>query len=165
MPQQPGPTVRKRKAALVGAAVVLSALLIYLATRRSHPDESRPTALSAPKTSATTQPKATESAGGSTSFTLPERVTFSEHIAPIVYDHCARCHRPGEPGPFPLLNYRDVAARAVLIRAATQARYMPPWPADPSYRHFTDENVLTEEQIALIGRWVDQGSPRGDHPK
>ena len=52
--------------------------------------------------------------------------------------------------------------RAALIKAMTAARYMPPWPADPAYRHFVDENVLTDEQIALIGRWVDQGAPRGD---
>jgi len=96
---------------------------------------------------------------------LPERVTWSEHIAPIMYASCARCHRPGEPGPFPLLSYRDAAEHAQQIRVATAARYMPPWPADPSYRHFVGENVLSAEQIALIGRWVDQGAPEGDRRK
>lgn len=42
---------------------------------------------------------------------------------------------------------------------------MPPWPADVGYRHFADENVLSEEQIQLIGRWADQGAPQGDHRK
>ena len=28
---------------------------------------------------------------------------------------CARCHRPGEVAPFPLLSYRDVSKRAKLI--------------------------------------------------
>lgn len=93
---------------------------------------------------------------------LPDRVSFSQHVAPIVYKHCSQCHRPGEAGPFPLLSYEDAAGRAALIKAMTAARYMPPWPADPAYRHFVDENVLTDEQIALIGRWVDQGAPRGD---
>jgi hypothetical protein len=93
---------------------------------------------------------------------LPDRVTFAQHVAPILYNHCSRCHRPGEPGPFPLLSYQDAAQRAALIKAMTAARYMPPWPADPVYRHFVDENVLTDEQVALIGRWVDQGAPRGD---
>lgn len=32
-----------------------------------------------------------------------EPITFYKHIAPIVYQSCAPCHRPGEPGPFPLL--------------------------------------------------------------
>ena len=29
-----------------------------------------------------------------------DKVTFSEHIAPIVYDNCVTCHRPGEAAPF-----------------------------------------------------------------
>jgi hypothetical protein len=60
------------------------------------------------------------------------------------------------------MNYRDAAPRAALIKSVIQARYMPPWPADPTYRHFVDENVLTDEQIALLARWADQGAPRGD---
>ena len=39
-------------------------------------------------------------------------VTFTEHIAPIVFQNCTVCHRPGEIGPFSLLNYRDVASTA-----------------------------------------------------
>ena len=27
---------------------------------------------------------------------LPDTVTFSEHIAPIIFNNCTRCHRPGE---------------------------------------------------------------------
>ncbi len=60
------------------------------------------------------------------------------------------------------MSYRDVVAQAPVIKAVTQARYMPPWPADPAYRHFADENVLSEEEIALIGKWVDQGARRGE---
>lgn len=93
---------------------------------------------------------------------LPARVTWSEQVAPIVYGSCTGCHRPGSAGPVPLLSYRDAADRAELIRYVTGTRYMPPWPADPGYRHFVGEHVLTPEQIALIGRWVEQGAPEGD---
>src|SRR5262245_9731899 len=55
------------------------------------------------------------------------RATFSEHVAPIVFNRCASCHRPGEAGPFPLLSYDDVRKRAKLIASVTQKRYMPPW--------------------------------------
>lgn len=98
-------------------------------------------------------------------WTLPDKVTFAEHVAPILYGHCSQCHRIGEAGPFPLMSYRDAAPRAALIKAVTRARYMPPWPADPSYRHFAHENVLTEEQIALLARWAEQGAPRGNPKK
>src|SRR6185369_14857662 len=91
--------------------------------------------------------------------------TFSEDIAPIVFTNCAPCHRPGEAGPFSLLTYDDVKNKAKTIAAVTQARYMPPWPADPSYSHFLRERVLTDEQITLIKNWVVNGAPAGDPSK
>jgi hypothetical protein len=93
---------------------------------------------------------------------IKENPTFSEDIAPIVFKNCAPCHRPGEAGPFPLLSYDDVKKKARTIAAVTQARYMPPWPADPSYSHFLHERVLTDQQIALIKNWVAAGGPAGD---
>src|SRR5437016_3419025 len=68
--------------------------------------------------------------------------TFAEDIAPVIFKNCAPCHRPGEAGPFSLLTYKDVAKKAKTIVAVTQARYMPPWPADPAYSHFIGERVL-----------------------
>jgi hypothetical protein len=94
-----------------------------------------------------------------------ENPTFSEDIAPIVFKNCAPCHRPGEAGPFPLLTYEDVKRKAKTIAAVTQARYMPPWPADPTYSHFLRERVLNEEQITLIKNWVANGMPAGDPSK
>src|SRR6266568_4644895 len=85
--------------------------------------------------------------------------TFNKDIAPIIFRNCAPCHRPGEAGPFPLLTYQDVKKKAKTIAAVTQARYMPPWPADPTYSHFLRERVLNEEQIALIKNWVANGAP------
>jgi hypothetical protein len=96
---------------------------------------------------------------------IKENPTFSEDIAPIVFTNCAPCHRPGEAGPFPLLTYDDVKKKAKTIAAVTQARYMPPWPADPSYSHFLRERVLTDEQITLIKNWVANGAPAGDSSK
>ncbi|GAB4421244.1 MAG: hypothetical protein OHK0039_35800 [Bacteroidia bacterium] len=93
---------------------------------------------------------------------LPDTVTFAEHIAPIVYQHCSPCHRPGSAGPFSLLSYRDVAKRRKMIRFVTATRYMPPWPADPSYRHFANEKYLAQREIDLIDRWVAQDCPEGD---
>ncbi|MBI3465777.1 MAG: hypothetical protein HY000_22400, partial [Planctomycetes bacterium] len=55
-----------------------------------------------------------------------EQVTFNCHIAPLVFEQCAVCHRAGEVAPFPLLTYADVKKRAELIRTVTSDRYMPP---------------------------------------
>ena len=88
--------------------------------------------------------------------------TYADKIASIVHANCASCHRPGEAGPFPLLTYEDVSQRAQRIKEVTGSRYMPPWPADPNYTRFRDEKILTEDEIGLIGAWVDAGAPLGD---
>lgn len=96
---------------------------------------------------------------------LPENVTFSEHIAPIIFQNCARCHRPGEVAPFPLLSYQDVKKRAKQIVEVTESRFMPPWHADPGHVEFANERRLTEEQIALLGAWHRKGMKEGDPSK
>lgn len=89
-------------------------------------------------------------------------VTFAEHIAPIIYTNCTKCHQKGEAGPFTLTSYYDVAKRAKLIKYVTEHRIMPPWPADPTYSNFANELYLTDAQINLIKRWVDDGLLAGD---
>jgi hypothetical protein len=92
----------------------------------------------------------------------PTQLNFSEHIAPIIYTHCARCHRPGEVAPFSLLSYQDVASRGTTIASVTSSGYMPPWKPDPNYRHYLDENTLSTSEIANIKSWVSSGMPQGD---
>ena len=55
-----------------------------------------------------------------------DKVTFTETIAPIIYQNCATCHRPGEAAPFSLISYEDVRKRGTLVASVTKARYMPP---------------------------------------
>ena len=93
------------------------------------------------------------------------RVTFSETIAPIVYDNCVSCHRPGEAAPFSLISYDDVRNRGKLIAAVTASRYMPPWQATHGFGEFQDERRLTDAQITAIGTWVKDGMPQGDPSK
>ena len=93
---------------------------------------------------------------------LPDKPVFNVHIAPIIHANCSSCHHVGGYAPFPLLNYRHVAKRAKMVREVTQTRYMPPWKADRSYRHFKDERGLSNREIQTIGRWVEQGATYGD---
>src|SRR5262245_4927367 len=55
------------------------------------------------------------------------RLTFTKDIAPIIWNRCATCHRPGEIGPFSLLTYDEVARRATQIATVTRRGLMPPW--------------------------------------
>lgn len=93
---------------------------------------------------------------------LPEKVFFNEHIAEIIFHKCATCHRPGESGPFSLLNYNDVYRRKKTIVKVTHSGYMPPWPADRSYSSFVGELYLTDTEKGLIKKWVEQGAEEGD---
>ena len=94
--------------------------------------------------------------------TKPTPPTYNQNIAPILYQNCAGCHRPGEVAPFSLLTYQDAAKRAGLIAAVTKARVMPPWKAEPGYGDFKDARRLTDEQIALIQNWARAGTPEGE---
>src|SRR5687767_14017545 len=90
------------------------------------------------------------------------QATFTKDIAPIIYNNCTKCHRPSEIGPFSMMNYSEIAPWAPMIKYVTSIRYMPPWKADPHYSRFLGERVLTDEQIALIAEWADNGAPFGN---
>ena len=91
-----------------------------------------------------------------------DTVTYTEHVAPILFAHCVECHRPGEVAPFPLLTYEDAQTRGSWIAFVTDARIMPPWKAGPSDYAFKNERRLTQEEIDTIARWVEDGMPEGD---
>ena len=91
-----------------------------------------------------------------------DTVTFNEHVAPIVFEHCSPCHRPGEAAPFSLLTYADVRARAAGIVRLTADRDMPPWKPEPGYGEFARPRRLADAQIDLIRRWVDEGAVEGN---
>ena len=90
-------------------------------------------------------------------------VTFNRDIAPLFFEHCATCHRPGTAAPFSLLTYRDARPWARAIKQATSSRAMPPWKPEPGYGGpFIGDRRLSDAQIALIARWVDAGAPAGN---
>ena len=89
-------------------------------------------------------------------------VTFNRDVAPIIFEHCTPCHRPGEAAPFTLLSYDDVRQRARQIVESTSHRLMPPWKPDPEFRHFEGERRLETEQIDTLREWVDEGAIEGD---
>lgn len=91
-----------------------------------------------------------------------QTVTYSEHIAPIIYNHCTSCHRPGEIAPFSLTSYSEVLSWGGMIKYVTDIKFMPPWKADPTYQRYQKENFLSDNQIQLIKDWVDSGMPQGD---
>ncbi len=94
-----------------------------------------------------------------------QTVNWATDIAPILYKHCVQCHRDGGIGAFPLTGYNSALANHDAIAAATGSRHMPPYKPDPKYRHFAEENVLTDAEIKAIKTWAAAGGPSGDLTK
>jgi hypothetical protein len=93
---------------------------------------------------------------------IGETITCNKHVAPILWKNCAKCHRPGEVGPFSLLSYRDAAKRADFIREVTAAGQMPPWKAQPGAGVFVDAPRLSAIEKEVIARWAETGCAQGD---
>jgi tetratricopeptide (TPR) repeat protein len=91
-----------------------------------------------------------------------EPVTFTRDVAPIVYEHCSTCHRPGEAAPFSLLTYDEVKQRARLIADATASHYMPPWQPDSESGEFDGDRRLSDHDIDTLQRWASEGAVEGD---
>src|SRR5579864_872761 len=89
--------------------------------------------------------------------------TFAKDVAPIVFDKCVSCHRPGEVAPMSLLAYDDVRPWAKVIKSKVMAHEMPPWGADPDHSlKMRNDRSLSKQQIETIVAWVDAGAPKGN---
>ncbi len=96
---------------------------------------------------------------------IPATVTFTEHVAPILYGNCSICHRPGGTAHFSLVTYEDARKSAGASAYVTKERIMPPWPADPHYTTFKGERILSERDIQILGKWAEEGAPQGPADK
>lgn len=91
-------------------------------------------------------------------------ISYYQHIAPLVEAHCMPCHSKGGDASFALSNYEQVSQKAATIAHVTARRLMPPYPANPHYRHFANENYLNDRDIALVAQWVAEGKNLGNKP-
>jgi hypothetical protein len=87
--------------------------------------------------------------------------TFNRDVAPILYQNCVTCHRPGEIAPMSLLSYKDARPWARSIKNKVLAGEMPPWGADPRYSVFRNAPKMTSAHVATLVAWVDAGAPEG----
>ncbi len=99
---------------------------------------------------------------------VPDDPTFSRDIAPILQRSCQKCHRPNSLAPMSLISYEEVRpwARAIKFRTGLrdQPGVMPPWYIEKNIgiQRFKDDWSLSDDEIATIARWADNGAPQGD---
>ena len=101
-------------------------------------------------------------------YAADEKVTYSEHVAPILQANCMSCHKPAGKNigslvaPMSLTTYEETRPWARAIARKVKAREMPPWFAEAPKGVFSNERGLTEKEIETIVAWVDAGAPGGD---
>ena len=97
----------------------------------------------------------------SLSAATPTAPTFNKDVLPILQQNCQECHRPGAIAPMSFMTYKDARPYARAIAKATVAKTMPPWFADPSVGHFKNAKILSDDQIATLSAWAEQGAVEG----
>ena len=92
------------------------------------------------------------------------QVTFSKDVAPIFQKSCQSCHHQGTMAPMSLMTYSEARPWAKSIKERVVRRDMPPWHLDKTVgiRHYKNDRSLSDEDIATIARWVDNGAPQGN---
>ena len=94
--------------------------------------------------------------------TTGDRLTFTEHVAPILWRRCAGCHRPGEVAPFSLLKYQDAAKRADDLVEVVLSERMPPWKPRSGAGVFLDSPRLSSLEKETLRVWAETGRTEGD---
>src|SRR5215470_17985176 len=94
-------------------------------------------------------------------------VTFTKDIAPVLQRSCQNCHRSDGVAPMSLVTYEEVRPYARAIKQRTgvgpHAGVMPPWYVEKNIgiQKFQNDPSLSDEEIAKIAKWADNGPPRG----
>jgi hypothetical protein len=93
-----------------------------------------------------------------------KQVTFSKDVAPIFEKSCMSCHHQGTMTPMSLMTYAEARPWAKSIKERVVRRDMPPWHLDKTVgiREYKNDRSLSDDEIATIARWVDNGAPQGN---
>ena len=95
-------------------------------------------------------------------------VTYTRDIAPILERSCQNCHRPESVAPMSLLTYEEARpwARSMKYRTGRIGKpdVMTPWyiERDIGIQEYKGDISLSNEEIAKIAAWADNGAPRGE---
>ncbi len=92
----------------------------------------------------------------------PRDVTWHNRISRIVQNRCQTCHRPGEAGPFALMNYGQVNKRRSMIEWALEEHVMPPWYADEASGPWSNDTSLTGAEHDDFLAWIAADAPEGE---
>lgn len=90
--------------------------------------------------------------------------TYAKDIVPLLQKGCVKCHSPGNIAPWAMTNHTVLRDYAPLMKDEMLSRRMPPWHADRAPQSYSNDGMLSGEEIALLVDWIDRGAPREDGP-
>lgn len=88
------------------------------------------------------------------------QITWSDQIGCLIYSHCTPCHNDKGIAPFSLESYEEAFEKRFLMESYIARRLMPPWPPS-DYSGIAHDRSLSEQEIELFKRWVEEGAPQG----
>lgn len=91
-----------------------------------------------------------------------DTLTFTKDIAPILTNHCVRCHVDGGVAPWSMTDYKKIVGWSAMIEQVMISQRMPPWKADPTIGSFDNSFALSEVNRRKIVNWIKQGMTYGD---
>jgi hypothetical protein len=93
-----------------------------------------------------------------------KQVTFTKDVAPIFQKNCETCPHQGTSAPMSLVTYNEARPWARSIKERVVRRDMPPWHLDKTVgiRKYKNDRSLSDDEIATVARWVDNGAPQGN---
>lgn len=91
----------------------------------------------------------------------PTGPTWHADVKPLLDRRCNSCHVADGIAPFALDQYASAKTFAPSIKSSTAARTMPPWLAGPGCSEYAGDESLTDAEIAMLGKWADNGAPEG----
>ena len=108
---------------------------------------------------------------------IPEEISFSLHVRPILSDRCFSCHGPDAEGRVTDLRFDTEEGMRVALAASPHSRAVRPNNTDGSelvhrilsrddaYRMPPPESnlKLSAEEKAILVRWIEQGADFEDH--
>jgi hypothetical protein len=93
---------------------------------------------------------------------LNAQTTWSGGAAEVLYNNCTSCHNPNGIAPTSLMTYNEGQTYAPLIQSYVMNNIMPPWTADTSYQHYSQERVMTQAEKTTLLDWISDGALAGD---
>ncbi len=145
----------------VTAGLLLAAILVAGGWGTAGCRPERPSAVHQPNSTASTNSPPPSTAATRPGVAVPTIPTFHRDIAPLVHEP-ALLSSEGQPGPFNLIAYPDVARRTNQILKVISSGFMPPWLPVEGSAPFADARTLSTPQKDLIRQWVEVGAPEGN---